>query len=71
MTPDDLAAAVERLVRRYSRRYERPHAVVEAEAAFIEDMRALGLTVQVAARVAGQPYQRRYDVLPIGLTIEG
>jgi hypothetical protein len=65
----DYRAAVAALLARYNRRYERPHAVVEAERALRRELELLGLPVDGPERLPGGPYRRRYRVG--ALVIEG
>ncbi len=53
---------IEAIVRRYSHRYERPHAVVEAERAMLAELSALGVAVAGPERISGTPYRKRYRV---------
>ena len=53
--------ALVQIAARYSHRYDRPHAVVEAEGALLADLRAAGYTVEIG-RFPGKPYERRYGV---------
>lgn len=65
----DFRAAVAALLARYNRRYERPHAVVEAERALRRELELLGLPVEGPERLPGGPYLLRYRVG--ALVIEG
>jgi hypothetical protein len=58
----DQRAAIEAIVARYNRRYERPHAVVEAERELLRELRLLGLPVDGPERLPGGPYRTRYRV---------
>ena len=68
MTPEQ-RAQLESIVERYSRRYERPHAVVEAERSLVEEIRLAGFVIQGPERFEGKPYQKRYRV--DSLSVEG
>ncbi len=66
-----LRDGLEQLVRRYSHWYERPHAVVLAQTALEEEVRALGFTLQGPERLPGGPYERRYVLEPGHAVIQG
>jgi hypothetical protein len=62
-------ATIAAILARYNRRYERPHAVVEAEQAMLAELRLLGLTVEGPERLPSPPYYTRYRIG--GLLVEG
>ncbi|MCS6801575.1 MAG: hypothetical protein RMM58_10715 [Chloroflexota bacterium] len=62
-------AAVVAILARYNRRYERPHAVVEAERELRRELLLLGAPVEGPERLPGGPYRVRYRVGSI--VIEG
>ncbi|GIW05922.1 MAG: hypothetical protein KatS3mg060_0727 [Dehalococcoidia bacterium] len=58
----DPRTAIESIIARYNRRYERPHAVVEAERELLRELKLLGLPVEGPERLPGGPYRMRYRV---------